>query len=175
MKKRDRCGEKHCTKEHENFENFERKFREETRVKLNWDKVYKKTETICVETWNFTETERKTVQNWICPWYLNNKGEPVAYWESTERGSTLEEILVNLNRNTELWEEIETLQKHLVESQTHLVEVPAIHIDAERKLVLDGNHRLSAILHWNLENIQVKTYTLRGTYTPRILPDLRNL
>jgi hypothetical protein len=147
---------------------FEARFRSVIRVGINWSRFINECWPISI----LRVVDRESLGVSVLPWYLGDTGQEVPYSANAAYPVVLDqipEVICTLNRNR---------QKSIGEYAQHfsgkpLVELaaPSFDLGNGRQLILDGNHRLSALFITKTPFV-VTFYSVQGPKEPNCLPDL---
>lgn len=143
-------------------------FRDSIRVLLNWERMQ-------AESWPVTLSVEETASAWYAPWYYDSSGSEVDYRATDAHPILLSEVPHHLNRfrrgrrETILAFSEQFRRQH---DPTHLV-VPAYSLRGGRYLVLDGNHRISGLVHAGSQ-FRAMFLAVHGPIVPEALPDLQH-
>ncbi len=137
------------------------------RVKLSWDLLEKRNAPIDESVLRSVERAAE----WIVPWYLAD-GQQVSYDHPAATPLRLGEVPQNftsLEETRQRWISSLTAQ-FSTQRSAHLLTVAAYKI-GERRIVIDGNHRLVAMLRGGCE-CTVLALSIEGPCDSEYLPDL---
>lgn len=144
-------------------------FRDGLRVWLDWDAV-------ASNGWPVTLSlldVRNDLEDLYVPWYLARKREEVDYGHPEASPLRLAEIPQNLEALEE--ERRNLIRAFAVEfagsTEPVRLTIPCYALDQQRSLVLDGNHRLAALV-CAAAPFRILRFTLHGPLDPDVLPDL---
>ena len=151
------------------LEKFEGDFRPGVQVRFNWDRLLSERWPISV----VRVVDRSTLGLNATPWYLGSEGKEVGWSAADARPicyAQIPEIVASLKDSRQ--KKIETFVDQFHIQSLIELSIPSYDLGGTRQLVLDGNHRLSALFLTDVPFI-VTFYSVQGPIDPGCLPDLK--
>jgi len=148
-------------------EDFKKQFQTSIRVDFNWAGFF--TEYCKVSMQNFFAIDS---YNWFTPWYLDKNGFEVSYYHREAKPLSLNDVLISEVMLSKRTNGIIECKDRLVGNQI-VVEIPMYFLGGNKYLILDGNHRLLAVLIHGLQ-ATIFGHVVFGPIDERMVPDLRH-
>jgi hypothetical protein len=147
---------------------FSRLYRSHVRVRFAWKRFEQERWPVTLSLVENTES----LQDWFVPWYVRN-GCEVDYNESGGSPIRLVEVPQRMGQLAATRQAvIHDIAARFAERPAVVrIDVPVFSLGAAGALVLDGNHRLSAMLLARCE-IRLLVFRVAGPIDRNVLPDL---
>jgi hypothetical protein len=145
-------------------------FEANIRVLFDWQRLKR-------ENWDIglsVITSRNNLTKGFVPWYIGNKGKEVSYSDPDAKPvslSQIQNVLPFLNKKRSRL--ITQLSKSFESSRQPIqLVVPTYDLGKRRFILLDGNHRMAALMICNAE-FRLMIFKVYGSMDSNILPDLK--
>jgi hypothetical protein len=144
-------------------------FQPSVRVLFDWDRAKREKWPVRIDIINNLEF----LADWYLPWYINSSGRETIYSEPDAKPLLLPDIPLSLlHLSQQRQERIISLAKSYEQTRPPVqLVVPLYALGKTRSLVLDGNHRLAALVITKVA-FTILVMKLYGPCDDQVLPDL---
>jgi hypothetical protein len=149
-------------------EEFIRKFRTDIHVMFNWPLFE-------LEDWpiDIMVLENNiNIHDWYMPWYIDLGGQEANYNSKNAIPLSINDVLHSeyiMNKRNNRVSEIKAIFNGL--EQPICFDIPVYSLNKGKYLVLDGNHRIIALIKKNIKYI-LRAYIIHGPIDENIIADL---
>lgn len=150
---------------------FEETFRPDITVLLDWDKL-KKNYTLELKSF----TKKNEISHFYTPWHLDYNNNEIDCFEAPKKPLNLHQVsekifLLNKNRQQSIIKLTDSFNKS---QKRIIVNIPLFKLSENNFFILDGNHRMSALLRSNAD-FTIFAYIVVAPIKADILQDLQNI
>lgn len=146
-------------------------FESNVRVLFNWNRLKR-------EDWRISVSvikSRGRLLKWYAPWYIGENEKEVSYTELNAKPVSLAQIrevlpLLNKKRRRLIMRLSEAYESS---SKPVQLVIPTYDLGKGRSLMLDGNHRLAALMMCGA-SFRLMAFTIHGSMDKNVLPDLQH-
>lgn len=140
------------------------------RVLLDWDELRRRRTPVQVLAFDTMEA----LTNWHAPWYEDHDRREVDHATSPAPPLTFAQIAGRIDDPGTRWRRLRGVAADLAAMPPSVLVIATYDLGEAGHLVLDGNHRLAAIISRHLPGWRVAALAVQGPVSAAVLPDLRH-